>query len=94
MCGCSPSKSSSLSTIVKRPLTNLLSKSLTIRGYVLFEITSDPPRLERAKQFINEGLASGKLKPIIAKTFPLEQIVEAHRFMESNQQIGKIVVTI
>ncbi|HKH20520.1 MAG TPA: zinc-binding dehydrogenase, partial [Gammaproteobacteria bacterium] len=43
---------------------------------------------------INEGLASGKLKPIIAKTFPLEQIVEAHRFMESNQQIGKIVVTI
>jgi NADPH:quinone reductase-like Zn-dependent oxidoreductase len=75
------------------PLTNLLSKSLTIRGYVLFEITSDPPRLERAKQFINEGLASGKLKPIIAKTFPLEQIVEAHRFMESNQQIGKIVVT-
>jgi NADPH:quinone reductase-like Zn-dependent oxidoreductase len=76
------------------PLTNLLSKSLTIRGYVLTEITSAPPRLERAKQFINEGLASGKLKPIIAKTFPLEQIVEAHRFMESNQQIGKIVVTI
>jgi NADPH:quinone reductase-like Zn-dependent oxidoreductase len=60
---------------------------------VIFEITSAPPRLERTTQFINEGLASGKLKPIIAKTFPLEQIVEAHRFMESNQQIGKIVVT-
>jgi hypothetical protein len=25
--------------------------------------------------------------------FPLEQIVEAHRYLESNQQIGKIVVT-
>jgi NADPH:quinone reductase-like Zn-dependent oxidoreductase len=60
---------------------------------VIFEITSAPPRLERATQFIKEGLASGKLKPIIAKTFPLELIVEAHRFMESNQQIGKIVVT-
>ncbi len=76
------------------PLANLLSKSLTIRGYLLFEITTDPQRLARAKQFINEGLASGRLKPIIAKTFSLEQIVEAHQFMESNQQIGKIVVTI
>ena len=53
-----------------------------------------PERLERAKEFVNEGLAEGSLKPIVAKTFPLEQIVEAHRFLESNQQIGKIVVTV
>jgi len=36
----------------------------------------------------------GRLKPIIAKTFSLDQIVEAHRYLESNQQIGKIVVTV
>ncbi len=76
------------------PLFDLLGKRLTIKGYILFEITSDPARLERAKQFIVEGLASGKLKPIIAKTFPLEEIVEAHRYLESNQQIGKIIVTV
>ena len=46
------------------------------------------------KAFINEGLADGSLKPIIARTFPLEEIVEAHRYLESNQQIGKIVVTV
>ena len=73
---------------------DLLSKVLTIRGYVLFEITSDAARLERAKTFIVSGLASGQLKPVIAKTFPFEQIVEAHRYLESNQQIGKIVVTV
>ena len=28
------------------------------------------------------------------KTFPLEKIVEAHRYLESNRQIGKIVVTV
>lgn len=76
------------------PVMDVLGKYLTIRGYQLFEITTDPVRLEPAKQFINDGLASGKLKPMIAKTFPLEEIVEAHRFMESNQQIGKIVVTV
>ncbi len=76
------------------PLFDVLGKWLTIRGYVMMEITSDPKRLERAKLFINEGLAEGSLKPIVAKTFPLEQIVEAHRYLESNQQIGKVVVTV
>ncbi|MBI4380301.1 MAG: zinc-dependent alcohol dehydrogenase family protein [candidate division NC10 bacterium] len=76
------------------PLMDVVGKSLTIRGYVLFEITGDPRRLERAKKFIVDGLSAGKLKPVVAKTFPLEQIAEAHRYMESNQQVGKIVVTV
>jgi NADPH:quinone reductase-like Zn-dependent oxidoreductase len=77
------------------PLFEVLGKMLTIRGYLLFEFTSNPERLEKAKQFIVNGLSSGKLKPIIAKTFAsLDQIVEAHRYLESNQQIGKIVVTV
>ena len=76
------------------PLFDVLGKWITIRGYVLMEITSDPKRLERAKKFVNDGLADGSFKPLIAKTFPLEKIVEAHRYLESNQQIGKIVVTV
>jgi NADPH:quinone reductase-like Zn-dependent oxidoreductase len=76
------------------PLFDVLAKWLTIRGYVLMEITGDPGRLERAKKFVNDGLAEGSLKPIVAKTFPLEKIVEAHRYLESNQQIGKVVVTV
>jgi NADPH:quinone reductase-like Zn-dependent oxidoreductase len=76
------------------PLMDLLQKRLTIRGYVLFEITTDPARFAKGKEFVVGGLASGKLKPVIAKTFALEQIVEAHRYLESNQQIGKIVVTV
>ena len=76
------------------PLFLMIGKSLTIRGYILLEITSDAARLERGKSFIVDGLASGRLKPVIAKTFPLAQIVDAHRYLESNQQIGKIVVTV
>lgn len=77
------------------PLFELLGKNLTIRGYVLFEITSNPQRLERGKRWVIDGLASGKLKPVISKTFSsLDEIVEAHRYLESNQQIGKIVVMV
>lgn len=60
----------------------------------MMETTSDPERLERAKKFVNDGLADRSVKPLVAKTFPLEKIVEAHRYLESNRQIGKIVVTI
>lgn len=73
---------------------SLLGKDLTIRGYQLFEITKDSARLEQAKRFVVDGLASGALKPVIAKTFKLNEIVEAHRFMESNAQVGKIVVIV
>jgi NADPH:quinone reductase-like Zn-dependent oxidoreductase len=76
------------------PLLNVLVNGLTIRGYSMMEITTDPARLERGKRFVIEGLADGSLKPIIAKTFPLDQIVEAHRYLESNLQFGKIVVTV
>jgi NADPH:quinone reductase-like Zn-dependent oxidoreductase len=76
------------------PLFDVLGKWLTIRGYVLMEITGDPARLGRAKTFINEGLADGSLKPSIARTFSLDEIVEAYRYLESNQQIGKVVVTV
>jgi NADPH:quinone reductase-like Zn-dependent oxidoreductase len=76
------------------PLFAVLSKSLTLRGYLIHEITAEPARLEAAKAFVLDGLISGSLKPVIAKTFPFDQIVEAHRFLESNEQFGKIVVTV
>ncbi|HEJ4391514.1 TPA: zinc-dependent alcohol dehydrogenase family protein [Pseudomonas aeruginosa] len=73
---------------------DLLGKHLTLRGYQLFEITQDREKLERAKHFINEGLASGQLQPVIDRTFSFDEMAEAHRYMESNAQVGKIVVTL
>lgn len=76
------------------PLFDALGKGLSIRGYTLFEISGNPQKLARAKRFVFDGLKSGTLKPIIARTFPLDKIVNAHRYMESNEQVGKIVVTV
>ena len=39
-------------------------------------------------------LESGKIKPVIYKTFPLENAAGAHALMESSEHIGKIVLTI
>lgn len=76
------------------PLFDVLSKSLTLRGFLIHEIVADPVRLAAAKEFVLEGLLSGVLRPVIARTFAFDAIVEAHRFLESNDQFGKIVVTV
>ena len=76
------------------PLFPAIAKGLKIRGYTLGEIAGDPVKLERAKQYIYDGLEACKLKPILDRTFTLEQKAEAHRYMESNQQTGKIIVTV
>ncbi len=76
------------------PLMTALGKGLSLRGYTLFEVLGDEARFANGKHFVTRGLESGNFKPIIARTFDFDAIVEAHRYMESNQQFGKIVVTV
>ena len=89
------------------PLVAALQKALNIRGYWLAEITApellsghaaggltNPERLARAKSYVYERVNTLQLKPQIAKTFRFEDVVEAYEYMESNEQIGKIVLTV
>ena len=76
------------------PLFEAIGKGLTVRGYTVFEIVKDPNTFDAGKQFVFTGLESGALKPVIDSTFSLDNIAQAHRYMESNRQKGKIVVTV
>lgn len=76
------------------PLASVMTKSLTLRGYVIHEIVNDDARLARAKAFVLDGLERGLLRPIIDRVFAFDDIVAAHRYLESNRQFGKIVVTV
>ena len=76
------------------PLMPMLAKSLTIVGYQVLDFVRDEARFAAGRDYLFAGLESGALKPVIDREFPLEQIVEAHRHMESNTQCGKIVVTV
>ncbi|MDG9857830.1 zinc-dependent alcohol dehydrogenase family protein [Pseudomonas nitroreducens] len=76
------------------PLFEVLSRSLVLRGYRVYEVLEDPLRLQEAEDYILAGLADGSLRPVIARTFAFDEIVEAYRYLESNQQFGKVVVTL
>ncbi len=67
---------------------------LNIWGYALYALVEDPEALRRGQAFVHAGLRDGTLAPLIDRTFDLEEIVEAHRHMEANGQVGKIVVTV
>ena len=75
------------------PLFAALAKGLSIRGYTLREILFEPKLRAKAEKYVFERIQAGDFKPRIDRVFPLAKIVDAHRYMESNEQIGKIVVT-
>ena len=76
------------------PLLTALTKGLSIRGYSLMEITRDSKKLSVAKKYIYDRLSDGRLQPKIARIFPFEQTVDAYRYLDSNAQVGKVVISI
>ena len=76
------------------PLFTALAKGLIIQGYTIFEISQDQDKLKSAKEFLLPLFESKKLIPIIDKEFNFDDIQLAHEYMESNQQVGKIIVNL
>lgn len=74
----------------------ILAKSLTVSGTTLRR-TPLPQKAELARAFAAFALprfAHGELRPIIDSVYPLRDAAEAHRAMEANRNIGKIVLRV
>lgn len=76
------------------PLGLLLAKRGHVIGTVL-RSRSLQEKIALSRDFEEEvlpGFSAGDLKPIVDRVVPMEEIAEAHRYMESNQSFGKIVM--
>jgi NADPH:quinone reductase-like Zn-dependent oxidoreductase len=76
------------------PAIPAMTKALSLGGYSLREIRNQPALIGEAKKYVYERLQKGRFTPKIARTFPLVQAGAAYQYLESNAQVGKVVITV
>lgn len=77
-----------------RPASFPTGWPVTVISYASFEHTTDPAAVRRIAAFLGAGLRTGALRPAVDRVFELDDIVEAHHYLEEGRQVGKIVVTV
>ncbi len=71
----------------------VFGRSIAMYGYTFQEL-NDTPAWNEMKRYIYDHVSDGSFKPEIARVFPFVDSVDAYRYLESNQQIGKVVITL
>lgn len=59
-----------------------------------FEHTLDAVVVKRMAAFLNAGVRLGALRPAVGRVFALDDVAEAHRYLEKGLHAGKVVVTV
>lgn len=77
-------------------LNKILLNRLTIAGSTLRSRTTEY-QAELTSEFMSFAynmLSNGEIRPIIDKVFPIREVAHAHRYMEANRNVGKIVLQV
>ena len=77
-------------------LNAVLRRRLTVTGSTLRprSVAFKEAIAKRLREMVWPLIESGRVKPMLFRTFPLAQAADAHRLMESSQHVGKIVLTV
>jgi NADPH:quinone reductase-like Zn-dependent oxidoreductase len=72
----------------------MMSENLAVIGVNLGRLQARGALLRRELDELFRMYVAGKIKPVIAKSFPLADAAAAHRFIQERKNIGKVVLTV
>jgi NADPH:quinone reductase-like Zn-dependent oxidoreductase len=72
---------------------SLINRNRGVFGLNVGHLWEERRILQPIMELIMTELAAGRLRPVIARTFPLERAADAHRFIQDRANIGKVVLT-
>jgi NADPH:quinone reductase-like Zn-dependent oxidoreductase len=73
-------------------VTDLIWRTAHMVGY-MFSLFSQET-LQAANQAIFDLLAAGRIKPVVARTFPLEEAADAQRYLIEGRPFGRVLLTL
>ena len=73
---------------------SMINRNRGVFGLHVGHLWDERARLTPLVEMLFAELRAGRLRPVVARTFPLEQAADAHRFIQSRANIGKVVLTV
>jgi NADPH:quinone reductase-like Zn-dependent oxidoreductase len=73
---------------------SMINRNRGVFGLHVGHLWDQHAQLEPLVQMLMTELATGRLRPVVAKTFPLSDAAAAHRFLQNRSNIGKVVLTV
>jgi len=85
-----------VTTLIRMPRfkpLSLMNRNRGVFGLNLGHLWDERGKLVEAMTLLVADVAAGQLQPVVARTFPLDRAAEAHRFVQSRSNIGKVILT-
>ena len=72
---------------------SLINRNRGVFGLNVGHLWEERRQLQTLMNLLMTELNAGRLTPIVARTFPLERVADAHRYIQNRSNIGKVVLT-
>jgi len=73
---------------------SLINRNRGVFGLHLGHLWDERARLASLVDLLVSEISAGRITPVVARTFALDRVADAHRFIQRRGNVGKVVLTV